>query len=278
MTSLRSMETPPAAVDVNPVTQQLQRRMQERSVLYLMGPQRLVDRVRQAPALLARLPRSAWDWVMKGPDAARLPQPPGLSPADRNVPDFRAILMDQMILVQSRIDDAIRSSSLGRQWASADASGYAAAGIDPARAGEIADQEIADLRAWLQERWNASPRDTAILQKLLKHLPGGQTLTQWSEAAPYLLAIVVATHHAFFGPVDLLVIGGFSLATWMMEKLSNEVASRTRSANRRIAQRFSALAHEQINAMASWIDRRAVSDALLRRLESASDAVSEVID
>ena len=46
--SLKALETPPAGIDVNPLTQQLQRRLQQRSVLYLMGPQRILDRVRQA--------------------------------------------------------------------------------------------------------------------------------------------------------------------------------------------------------------------------------------
>jgi predicted NBD/HSP70 family sugar kinase len=77
-----------------------------------------------------------------------------------------------------------------------------------------------------------------VLTKLIKHLPGGEKLTRWSEAAPYLLAAVVATHHAFFGPVDLMVIGGWSLATWLTERLSNEVASRTRETNRAINRRF----------------------------------------
>ena len=63
-----------------------------------------------------------------------------------------------------------------------------------------------------------------LLQKLLKHLPGGEKLTQWSEAAPYLLTIVVATHHAFFGHIDLMILGGYTLATWLTERLSNEVA------------------------------------------------------
>ena len=77
------------------------------------------------------------------------------------------------------------------------------------QAGEIADEELANLHNWLEKKWNATPRNTALLAQLIKHLPGGEKLTQWSEAAPYLLAVVVATHHAFFGPVDLLVIGGW---------------------------------------------------------------------
>ena len=50
--------------------------------------------------------------------------------------------------------------------------------------GRIADEELAELKAWLEKKWNATPRDTALLLKLLRHLPGGTKLTQWSEAAP----------------------------------------------------------------------------------------------
>jgi len=43
--SLRAMEAAAPGVDVNPITEQLQRRLQQRSVLYLMGPGRILDRV-----------------------------------------------------------------------------------------------------------------------------------------------------------------------------------------------------------------------------------------
>ena len=63
---LRAMETPASPVDVNPLTRQLARRLQQRSILYLIGPGRVLDRVRQVPALLARLPRSTWDFLRHG--------------------------------------------------------------------------------------------------------------------------------------------------------------------------------------------------------------------
>src|SRR2546423_7158036 len=106
--------------------------------------------------------------------------------------------------------------------------------VPPDSAAAIAEEELGELRQWLGQRWNGTPRDTAMLQKLLKVLPGGQHMAKWSEAAPYLLAVVVATHHAFFGPVDLMVVGGWSLATWLTEKISNEVSGRPRATNRRI--------------------------------------------
>jgi hypothetical protein len=272
--SLRSFEMPPAQVDVNPITQQLQRRMQERSVLYLIGPQRMIDRVRQAPGMIARLPRNAWDWIMNG-DGAKRPEALGAAIEDRKLPDFRAILIDQMTVVQSRIDDSIRAAAAGGKWIESDPTGFAAAKFDADQAGQIADQEIDDLRLWLEQRWNASPQDTAILHRLFKHLPGGEKLTQWSEAAPYLLAIVVATHGALFGHLDLLILGGYSLTTWIMEKMSNEVASRTRSANRRIADRFARLVHDQIVQMTEWINHNAPAADDLRKLERAATEVSE---
>ena len=102
-----------------------------------------------------------------------------------------------------------------------------------------------------------------MLLKLLRHLPGGEKLTQWTEAAPYLLAIIVAAHHAIFGHVDLMILGGYSLATWLTEKLSNEVASRTRQANRAIAMRFERLARRQIRQSIAWIESQAAAPEML---------------
>ena len=274
--SLRAMETPPLGVDVNPLTQQLQRRLQQRSVLYLMGPQRMLDRVRQVPGILARLPRTTWDLLRTGQFSRN-----GAADAPTfgdGVPDFRAALVDQFTIVQSRIEDALRSSAASQAWLAERAAEFAAAKIDPTEAGKIADEELAELRAWLEKHWDSTPRDTAVLMRLVRYLPGGERIAQWSEAAPYLLAIVVATHHAFFGPIDLLVIGGFSLATWLTEKLSNQVASRTRAANAAIARRFTALAHQQIDLAVQWIEKQAPTNRALDELEKLADSISEATE
>jgi hypothetical protein len=272
VTSLRAMETPAPGVDVNPLTEQLERRLQQRSVLYLIGPGRILDRVRQAPGMLVRLPRTAWDLLVRG----RLPAAP-VNPEDidRSVPDFRANLIDQFVIIQSRIDDALRTTPTGQKWIADSAAGYAASKIDPAEAGNIADDEIAQLNAWLQCRWNATPRDTALLMKLLRYLPGGEKLTQWSEAAPYLLAIIVAAHHAFFGHIDLMILGGYSLATWLTERLSNEVAARTRQANRAIAFRFGKLSHDQIRKSIDWLQSRAPKISEIDSLEAKANELEE---
>jgi hypothetical protein len=271
--ALRSMETPAAGIDVNPLTQSLQRRMQQRSILYLMGPQRILDRVRQAPGLLVRLPRVAWDYVKTGEIA-----PGSLSPAGDgqagSVPDFRAMLSDQFAVLQSRIDDALRSSAAGEKWVSSVE--YASAKMDPAAAGRIAEEELADLRDWLEKRWNATPRDTRVLESMLKYLPGGTKLAKWSEAAPYLLTIVLVTHGAVFGHIDLLVLGGYSLATWLTERLSNEVAARTRATNVKIADRFTRLAHEQIERTITWLDRQAPQTRVLDQLDRLAQEASEL--
>jgi len=271
---LRSMETPEAGIDVNPLTRSLARRLQQRSILYLMGPARVMERVRQVPALLARLPRTTWDLVMHGKADLNLNSGAG---DEKNVPNFRAILIEQFAVLQSRIDDVIRSSDAGEKWVSEDPTGYKGAIMSGERAGAIADDELADLRGWLEKRWNATPRDTAVLERFLKHLPGGERLTRWSEAAPYLLTVIVATHHVMFGPTDLIILGGFSLATWLTEKLSNEVATRTRSTNRRIAERFAELAHTQIGQIADWIDAQAPSTRQLEELEKAAEELYGVV-
>jgi hypothetical protein len=241
-----------------------------------MGPQRILDRVRQAPGLLARLPRVAWDYVTKGEVSAASLNAGG-NGQEREVPDFRGLLADQFAVLQSRIDDALSSTPAGERWLTEDPNGYASAKLPADAAASIADEELAELRAWLEQRWNATPRDTKAVQTLLKYLPGGPKLAKWSEAAPYLLTVVLVTHHAFFGPVDLVVLGGYGLATWLTERLSNEVTARTRATNTRIASRFADLAHEQIERIATWLDRRAPSQKVLEQLERASEEVSEQV-
>jgi hypothetical protein len=107
-------------------------------------------------------------------------------------------------------------------------------------------------------------------------LPGGKQLTKWSEAAPYLLTVIVATHHAFFGHIDLLILGSYSLATWLGERLSNEVTSRTRQTNRQIAERFAKLAREQVERVCVWLEQRTPGTEQLRRLEHMADELSEM--
>lgn len=276
---LRGMESPVPGVDVNPLTQQLQRRMQQRSVLYLMGPQRILDRVRQAPGLLVRLPRVAWDYVMRGEVSAA-----ALSPAEQDAdagrpPDFPTILTDQFAVLQSRLDDALRSSPTVQRWAGESAPPpWQSALFDSADAGRIADEELAELKRWLEQRWNATPRDTRMLESLLKFLPGGKKITQWTETAPYLVVLIAAaaTHH-LFGGVDLIVLGGWSLATWLSERLSNEVSAHARETNQRITDRFARLAHDQIDRLTRWLNEQAPSQTALEQLEAAMDAVREQI-
>jgi hypothetical protein len=253
-----------------------------------MGPQRMLERARQVPGMMMRMPRTLWDVVVKG-QGVRLRNPEkeaapaaaagagGDGQSAQKVPDFAATVSDQFAVVQSRIEDVLRSSPSGQRWLTGNEATYKRARMEPTRAGKIAEEELAELEKWLEQRWNATPRDTLLLMRLLRYLPGGEKLTQWTEAAPYLLAVVVATHHAFFGPTDLIVLGGFSLATWLTEKLSNEVATRTRATNRRIAERFAELAHTQIGQIADWIDDQAPSTRQLDELERLAEELYGVV-
>lgn len=267
--ALRQMETPSPGVDVNPVTSELQRRLQQRSVLYLMGPQRILDRVRQAPGLLVRLPRVAWDYVMRGEISPAALNPDGPSKPQSGAPDFREMLIDQFAVLQSRLDDVLRASPAAQRWITTDGKSYDSSRLTPDQAGRIADEELEALKDWLQRRWNATPRDTRAIQSLLKYLPGGSKLTKMTESAPYLLLIALVAHHALFG-TDLLVLGGYSIATWLSERVSNEVAAHTRSTNARISDRFTRLAHEQIEKLCEWIDRQAPSPKSLEHLDRAA--------
>jgi hypothetical protein len=275
--SLQAMETPPPGVDVHPMTEQLQRRLQQRSVLYLMGPGRMLQRARQIPGMLARMPRTLWDTVVRGKsvtfNAADAEAATGVEP-----PDFRAALVEQFTVVQSRIDDALRSSSLGTGWLTERQTAFVAAKMDPALAGNIADEELASLKQWLEKRWNATPRDTVLLLRLLRYLPGGDKIVAWTEAAPYLLAIILATHYTLFGHVDLLAVGGFSLVTWLTEKLSNEVSKHVKETNRKIGVRFAELAHAQINQVIEWLRQQAPDSASLTKLQKMLDDLRNAVD
>ncbi len=271
---LKAMETPPLGVDVNPITEELRRRLQQRSVLYLVGPQRVLDRVRQVPTLLARLPRATWDWVMRGQVPADLADPKGAGNPNEP-PDFVANLSEQFTVVRSRIDDVVRSNPVAAKWVDGDTEAYQLAMIDPATAGLIATQELQDLRDWLEKRWNATPRDTRMLQALLKYLPGGKKLTQWSEAAPYLLTIALIVHHALFWHVDLPVLGGYTLLTWLTERISNEVSIHTRATNRKMGTRFERLAHDQIQRICAWMDRQAPTLKEIEKLERLAAELAE---
>jgi hypothetical protein len=201
------------------------------------------------------------------------------------------MLVDQFAVLHSRIDDVLRSSKAAEKWLEPSASAgpgavpgkgaaapaYADAKVDPAEAGRIADEELANLKDWLEKRWNSTPRDTRAMETLLKYLPGGTRLAKWSEAAPYLLTIVLVTHGAFFGHVDLMVLGGYSLATWLTERLSNEVAARTRDTNARMADRFARLAHDQIERVCAWLDKQAPPTRVLDQLERTAQEASEFV-
>jgi len=91
--------------------------------------------------------------------------------------------------------------------------------IAPAEAGNIADEQIADLRNWLENRWECHPARYGGSEEASRHHSLAEPSSRNApKPPPYLLAIVVATHHAFFGRVDLMVIGGFSLATGLNAK------------------------------------------------------------
>lgn len=268
LAALGTLTAPEPGVDVSPVTRQLQRHLQEQSVLYLIGPQRILDRVRQVPGLLMRLPRSAWDFLAGTPSAGA---GAAAAPAVGQVPDFPALLTDQFRILQSRIDDLLAASPAAGSWLELSGPAYQAVKIPPGQAGTIAEEELAELKRWLEERWQKTPRDTATLQKFLRLLPGGKQLTRYSEAAPYLLTIILATHGALFGHIDLLILGSYTLAAWLGERLSNEVTARTRQSNRRIGERFARLAQEQIERVGSFLQQQAPSPAELHRLERLAE-------
>ena len=192
---------------------------------------------------------------------------PDTTPPVRNEPpDFKAIVTEQFQSLQSRIDDVVKQSPQLDEKASTWK-------LEPSLAGAIAEDEVAQLRQWLETRWNANPRDTALLMKLLRVVPGGAKITKYFEAAPYLLAIsCVATSH-MLGHIDVLVLGGYSAFTWLTEKLSNEVGARARQTNTAIAMRYEKLATQQIDAAVAWLDTLAPPRRQLEEIANALDRV-----
>jgi hypothetical protein len=75
--------------------------------------------------------------------------------------------------------------------------------------------------------------------------------------------------------VDLMILGGYSLATWLTEKLSNEVAARTRQANRAIALRFEKLGRRQIRQSIAWIESRAPRLSEIAAIESMANDLQD---
>ena len=236
--ALRSYDEAGAEVDVSPLARKVNARMEEKSVLYLMGLKRMSTRAGRAARALFSVPRAMWDW------ASGRPEPVSEEVRTSSPPDFAALLADQFTLFQAQVFDLVGSAAAGERVEEAMGPTPESVRIDPDRAGEIAAEEIARLGEWLQSRWDSTPRDTKALEKLLEHLPGGAKIQQWTEAAPYLLVLVAAVNNAFFGPIDLLVIGGYGAATWFAEKIGNEVTAEVRKTNRRIAARWRELARE----------------------------------
>ena len=268
--ALGAMNEPTAEIDVQPLAEQLRIRLRQKSIVYLMGPGRMLERLRQTPGLVGR-----WGRNLLKPSRGQTTVPPD-SPAPAldadHALDFAAILREQFVILQSRIDDILRDSpTVARRLNDPTA---AVIKIDPAQAGAIVEDELQTLRKWLEQRWNQNPRDTLLVMKLLRFLPGGQRITKAVEAAPYLLLIFFVLnpghmmHEAIFG-------AGYAAVMAIISKLSDEVAAHIRATNRRIARRFTELGQRQIAATQAWI-RQQVPPA--RQLETLEQAVNYLAD
>ena len=258
-------------IDVSELTRQLQGRMRKQSVLYLMGPARVLERMRSVPGMVARLPRTALDLVRgrRRTDATLDP------PLGRDAPDFRVVAREQFAILQSRIDDLLRTGPLAG-WLSEDAA-YAQTRLEPGLACAIVDEEIAGLRRWLEQHWNERPRDTRVLQKWLKPLGAGERVAAWSEAVPYLLITSLLVWHPAGWVVSGAAALGLPVAADLLGEMSDEVKARTRQANRRIAERFDALAAEQVERVCEWIRQQMPPRKEIERIERLSDELENAL-
>ena len=258
---------PEAGVDVHPMTRHLQRRLRQQSVLYLMGPQRVFDRVKSVPGMVARLPRTTWDLVTRGTVTAAGDNGT-IEPAA--APDFTGELADGLRVLQTRCADVMADLDLP--------AGDDSWRLDPTEAAAVADRELGELRRWLEARWDSKPRDTRALEWLAKHVPGGRHAAKLSETAPYLLVSAsLATSFVTMG-TEQVVIGGYLLTTWLGERLSNEVAAKTRETNKRIGTGFADVCDRQVRQAANWAASFAPPIAKLAELEKSIDGVASLAE
>src|SRR5258705_9562090 len=78
------------------------------------------------------------------------------------------------------------------------------------------------------------------------------------------------------GNVDLIILGSGTVVEWLGEKLSNEVAARSRAANARISARFTKLAQEQIERICRWLDEQAPTNVQLMKFSREVDELAEL--
>jgi hypothetical protein len=213
----------------------------------------MIDRVRSLPGTVARMPRSAWDLLTRGKLSMAEPE----DVPSQGVPDFGREVADAFDLFVTRCQDAIGEGD-ATPWR-----------IDRSEAEAVVQHQLDELRQWLEARWDAKPRDTRALEWLAKHVPGGKHVTKLSETAPYLLIAASAATSFVTAGAEQVAIGGYLLTTWLGEKLSNEVAARTRQANAAIQDDFAALCNQQVAEASAWLDANAPDPAAVKRLDVA---------
>ncbi len=273
--SLESFVAPGPEVDVSGLTAELQQKMQAKSILYLMGPKRILDRAKKISSTVFNRVTSPRSWFGKDTQSG---SQEGETIEAQALPDFHSMLVDQFQIGQSRIRDILEGNDRAKSWLSHSQETKESLWIDPERAGTIVDEEIESLNHWLKERWETTPRDTKTILNLLSHIPGGKKIVEWSEASPYLLVLVAASYSSFFGPIDLLVIGGYSLATWLGEKLSNEVTHQVRRTNQTIYRRFERLMKDQVANQIHWLSQQVPSRGSIENAEKEMNRLADCLE
>ncbi|MCC6238998.1 MAG: GTPase domain-containing protein [Phycisphaerales bacterium] len=258
-----------------PLAEALRRRMRGQSILYLLGPQRMWDRTRQ----IGRLVRGG---VASINPFSKQTQEPEIEGAGDNEQDarlrekyknnpaayFADILEDVFRARQTEIEDNLRSQPAVADWMKQYEGAelaIATSRSDPALAGEIARQEVAALQEWIEKQRHEKPRDTLILLKILRLLPGTGYLVKLFEATPWALLLLLGfvTH---YGAWELVISGGYAAVAYLMEKLSDEVRSRVNQTQQRISQRYDELVRQQIRKYESWLNSKAPTTAQIETL------------
>lgn len=255
---LKSVQASHQRFDVSDVVAKLRRRLEEKSILYLLGPRRVWDRVRRLPGVVARLPRSVVDALSRRqvegktvPDQEEASSPP-------KIPET---LVEELIKHQVPLEELLGPfGDSSQEWK-----------INPSEAARVGQEELDRLKKWMAERWDREPRDTRLVRKLLGVLPGGDRLVHLAEAAPYLLTAACVVKGTVLGPIDLVILGVYGGVTWAIERLSNEVRAMVADINVRIEQRFAALVDLQDRRAREWLDTRAPTTAEIDVIRSRVD-------
>ncbi len=270
---LQELVQPQQKMDVSPLLRDFKVQMRNNSVLYLTSATRIMDWGKSLAKKGRSLLLSQW----------RHPQPPASggesdgSQAEILEPPLSKSLREQFIAAQNSMENVLLGDPYGKKWITQSELAYQATKLPVEDAKQIYQTQMDRLQQWMNQRRDATPRDTEILMKLLRLLPGGKKLIKWTEAAPWLMIVILVTHGAFFGHWDVPLIGGYYLFNFLAQRFSDEVKKRARQANSDIEADFVDLNLQQVRRIVQWINQQVPSHQMIEQLRRAVEDLSRIV-